>query len=78
MKTIMPYRSPTTGKFRVRSLHACAKQVLTYAVPGMSEADIRLQLMEEEDRAVEEGDVPLHRVSPAGMIIELLEIEDQQ
>lgn len=44
----------------------------------MGEADIRLQLAEEDDQAMEDGDVPLHEVTPAGMLIELLEIEEQQ
>ncbi|KAF7797869.1 hypothetical protein EIP86_009075, partial [Pleurotus ostreatoroseus] len=45
---------------------------------GLSEADIRLQLAEEDDRAAEEGSISLHEVTPAAMLLELLEIEDQQ
>lgn len=45
---------------------------------GITEADIRLQLAEEDDQAVEEGMMSLHEVTPAALIVELLEIEDQQ
>lgn len=45
---------------------------------GLTEADIRLQLAEEDDQAAEDGTLSLHEVTPAALIVELLEIEDQQ
>lgn len=44
----------------------------------MTEADIRLQLAEEDDEAAVEGEVPLHEISPSSMLFEMLDIEDQQ
>ena len=41
-------------------------------------ANIKLQLAEEETAAALEGDVSVHGITPASMLIELLEIEDQQ
>ncbi|KAF7797546.1 hypothetical protein EIP86_008746 [Pleurotus ostreatoroseus] len=45
---------------------------------GISEADIRLKLAEEDDRAIADGDTALHAVTPAAMLIDLLEIEELQ
>lgn len=47
-------------------------------VDGLTEADIRLQLAEEDDRAVDDGQLSLHEVTPAAMLIEMLDIEEQQ
>ena len=44
----------------------------------MTEAEIRLQLAKEDDSALEDGAVPLHGISAAQLIVELLDIEDQQ
>ena len=44
----------------------------------MTEAQIRLQLTEENDERITRGRLNLHDVSPAAMLIELLEIESQQ
>ena len=44
----------------------------------MTEAEIRLQLTEEDDQAAEEGGVPLHDISASAMLVEMLDIEDQQ
>ncbi len=44
----------------------------------MSEADIRLQLAEEDGSAMEEGEALLHEISPSSMLVALLELEDQQ
>ena len=52
--------------------------VLILFTSGMTEANIWLQLIEEEDCAVQNKDLHPHHVSPASMIIELLEVEDQQ
>ncbi|EKM53869.1 uncharacterized protein PHACADRAFT_29178 [Phanerochaete carnosa HHB-10118-sp] len=68
-----PYNREIPGLYTNR--FAVAKLMCTTA--GMTEADICLQLMEEENRTIQDGDLPLHRVSPANMVIELLEIEDQ-
>lgn len=45
---------------------------------GLTEADIRLQLAEEDDKAIENGETMLHEVTPAAMLVEMLEVEDQQ
>ena len=39
---------------------------------------MRLELAQEDNSAHAEGNVSLHEVTPAGMLIEMLEIEDQQ
>ncbi|KAF7796504.1 hypothetical protein EIP86_007682 [Pleurotus ostreatoroseus] len=50
-----------------------------YIVPsGMTEAQIRLQLAEEDEQDAVEGIITLHNVSPASMIMELLDIEEKQ
>lgn len=46
--------------------------------PGLSEAAIRLQLAEEDDQAIEDGEASLHEVTPAAMVLEMLEIEELQ
>ncbi|KAJ3551391.1 hypothetical protein NM688_g4727 [Phlebia brevispora] len=43
---------------------------------GISEADMRLQLAEEDDRAIATGKLTLHEVTPAALLVEMLEIED--
>lgn len=45
---------------------------------GLSEADIKLQLAEEEDTAKNDEAFTTHDVSPLAMFIKLLELEDQQ
>ncbi|KAF7798643.1 hypothetical protein EIP86_009867 [Pleurotus ostreatoroseus] len=45
---------------------------------GITEADIRMQLAEEDDRAIAKGEHSTHDVTPAAMLLELLEIEDLQ
>ncbi|KAF7799366.1 hypothetical protein EIP86_010598 [Pleurotus ostreatoroseus] len=45
---------------------------------GLTEAEIRLQLAEQEDVEVSEGYPLLHKVTPSAMLAELLEIEDAQ
>lgn len=44
----------------------------------MTEAQIKLQLAEEEDNDARKGNLSLHEVTPSGMLSELLEIEDLQ
>ncbi|KAJ3536762.1 hypothetical protein NM688_g6792 [Phlebia brevispora] len=43
---------------------------------GVTEADIRLQLAEEDDRRIASGTLTLHEVTPAAMLVELLDVED--
>ena len=45
---------------------------------GLTEADVRLKLAEEDDKAIADGDAALHAVTPAAMLIDLLEIEELQ
>ncbi len=45
---------------------------------GPTEAEIRLQLAEEEDFEAADGHPCLHKVTPSAMVAELLEIEDAQ
>ncbi|KAJ3535047.1 hypothetical protein NM688_g7034 [Phlebia brevispora] len=45
---------------------------------GLTEADARLQLAEEDEKATHSGSLSLHQVTPAAMIVELLEIEEAQ
>ena len=44
----------------------------------MSEAEIRLELAKEEEQEANNGHVSLHEVTPATMISNLLELEEQQ
>lgn len=44
----------------------------------MSEAQIRLQLKEEDDKAEPDEENNGHRVTVSSMIIELLDIEEHQ
>lgn len=49
------------------------------ALAGVSEADVRLQLAEEDNQAIEAGVLSLHaEVTPGSMLIEMLDIEDAQ
>ncbi|KAJ3552885.1 hypothetical protein NM688_g3917 [Phlebia brevispora] len=43
---------------------------------GLTEADVRLQLAEKDDRAVVNGRLRLYDVTPATMLLKLLEIEE--
>ena len=45
---------------------------------GITESQARLLLAREDSDALENGEVTLHEVTPAGMVVELLEIEDLQ
>lgn len=73
------YRIRITGS-RPVSFHSHAYMPLLFIrlLSGITEADIRMQLAEEDDRAITKGDHPVHEVTPAAMLIELLEIEDLQ
>ena len=52
--------------------------LINTAVTGITEAEARLQLATEDDHDLEGGSTSLHEVTPAAMVVELLEIEDQQ
>ncbi|KAF7795842.1 hypothetical protein EIP86_007009 [Pleurotus ostreatoroseus] len=45
---------------------------------GITEADIRMQLAEEDDQAIAKGEHSAHDVTPAAMLVDLLEIEELQ
>ena len=45
---------------------------------GITEADIRLELAEEDSAALDEGVMSAHEVTPAAMVMELLDIEEAQ
>ena len=47
-------------------------------MPGLTEAEIRLRLAQEDDDDVAAGKHPLHEVTPASMLVMLLDMEDQQ
>ena len=53
-------------------------QSILYNKLGTSEADVRLKLAEEDDKAIADGRPALHAVTPAAMLIDLLEIEELQ
>lgn len=44
----------------------------------MTEADVRLRLAEEDGEDAACGRSTLHIITPAGLIMELLDIEEQQ
>ena len=70
-----PYFRETTGKKPANTRNRLTEMGL---VLGVTEAEARLQLAEEDSLALEAGEVALHDLSPAGMILEMLEIEDLQ
>lgn len=45
---------------------------------GMSESDIRLELVENEAAQAAAGSFPLHAVGPSAFMSQLLELQDQQ
>ncbi|GJF00231.1 CxC2 domain-containing protein [Phanerochaete sordida] len=45
---------------------------------GMSESEIRIQLLRREEDDANHGSVPLHEVTPAAMLSTLLDLEEQQ
>lgn len=45
---------------------------------GMTEAQIRLQLVKEEKEERTAGSESLHPLTPSGMLATLLDLEDQQ
>ena len=45
---------------------------------GVTEAQARLLLIEEDGLALAQGKLPLHDVTPSAMIVEMLDIEEQQ
>ena len=79
MRRIDHYPIHITGS-RPVGFHVYAYMLLLFIrhLSGITEADIRMQLAEEDDRAVAMGEHPVHEVTPAAMLIELLEIEDLQ
>lgn len=44
----------------------------------MSKAEIRLELAKEEEQEANDGRVNLHKVTPATMVANLLDLEEQQ
>ena len=63
------------------NLSNCSKHLNGFASHcklGVTEADVRLKLAEEDDKAIADGDAALHAVTPAAMLIDLLEIEELQ
>ena len=70
-----PYCRRVEGK----GLMCIAKPFATDTIlSGITEADVRLQLAEEDSAAHASGEISLHEVTPAGMVIEGLAIEEQQ
>lgn len=54
-------------------------QLLTNIISGLSEADIRRQLVEEEEHAVKTGQrTMVHDISAISMLIIGLDLEEQQ
>ena len=45
---------------------------------GLTESEIRLRLAQEDDDDVAAGKLSLHDVTPASMLMMLLDLEDQQ
>ncbi|KAJ3552075.1 hypothetical protein NM688_g4347 [Phlebia brevispora] len=57
----------------------CSQPDPYYIEPtGMTEADIRLKLAQEDDEEAACGHLSLHSITPAVMLMELLDIEHQQ
>ena len=48
------------------------------SVIGITEAEIRLQLAEEDNTALSNGQTTTHEVTPAAMVVELLDLEEAQ
>lgn len=71
-----PYLVPRTGKclpFGITSVAECG-----LFLAGLSEAEVRAQLRQEELREAREGRTVMHESSAAGFIISALQIETLQ
>lgn len=71
-----PYLVPRTGKCLLCGKTKVAESGLHLA--GLSEAEVRAQLRQEESRAAREGCTVMHESSAAGFIISALQIENIQ
>ena len=49
-----------------------------FICPGMSEAEVRAQLAQEEEEEVSDGKESLHEMSPVAFIAALLDFEEKQ
>ena len=79
MKRITLSPIHTLGRQQVRSFDAITKLCpADRSLSGITEADVRLQLAEEDGEAHALGNISLHEVTPAGMMVEGLAIEEQQ
>ena len=76
--TPSPHPIRIVPRRRVRPFSSSVLSVILIDIQGITEADVRLKLAEEDSQALERGTLPLHEVTPAAMVIELLEIEDIQ
>ena len=70
-----PYYRKIEGAPRVTLIRVSIALMLN---AGITESEARLQLAREDSSAQEQGVMSLHDVTPAGMVIELLEIEELQ
>ena len=70
-----PYELPKSGRFQLRATLYCLS---SRVVIGMSEADVRLQLAQEEANRAAMGVPSLHEVSASSFIVAALDLEDQQ
>ena len=70
-----PYYKKIEGK---RSADLSRDGTILTAATGITEAEARLQLVRADSEAQEKGNTTLHEVTPAAMVVELLEIEDLQ
>lgn len=68
----------TLSRPRVRCRPHLCEAALTYSTPGLTEAQIRVKLAQEEEQDAADGNPSLHRVTPSSMLVEMLEIEELQ
>jgi hypothetical protein len=73
-----PYYTALSGKLPQCSLLYIMLIFFIFFYLGLTKAQIRLQLAEEEDKDTAQGNLSLHNVTPSGILAELLEIEDTQ
>ena len=78
MNRIQPNRIRTVGSWKVRTSCIRRSASTDAILSGITEAAVRLQLAEEDNTAHAEGNISLHEVTPAGMVVEGLLIEEQQ
>ena len=73
-----PYFWKPSGTLLCLSVTAAPAELSFTLSAGLSEAEIRVQLAQEDEEEVKNGNITLHEVTPAAMLAMLLDLEEQQ